>query len=238
MRRSLRVHGSRVPIYVSPDAQLKYLKPGRRGLDPDLVSLAERFVTANSRVWDIGANIGVFSFASAAIALNGEVVAVEADVWLVGLLRRSARLAAARGSRVAVVPAAASSRTGVAQFLVAQRGRASNALASAGGRTQMGGTRETQFVPTVTLDSLLDTFEAPHFVKIDVEGAEVEVLRGAATLLARHRPAMYIEVGYEHVTTIIDIMSRAGYASHNADGVPADATTLDNVLWLPVSETN
>lgn len=41
----------------------------------------------------------------------------------------------------------------------------------------------------------LDQFDLPacHFLKIDVEGMEVEVLRGAAATIAAHRPVIYAE---------------------------------------------
>jgi hypothetical protein len=41
-----------------------------------------------------------------------------------------------------------------------------------------GGGRERISVAATTLDDLLETEPAPSFVKIDVEGAEVEVLSG------------------------------------------------------------
>lgn len=77
-RRNITVNGSRHSIYVSPDAQLKYLKPG--GFDHDLIEVAERHAKPGQAVWDIGANVGVFSVA--AQAMKCSVVAVEADIWL------------------------------------------------------------------------------------------------------------------------------------------------------------
>ena len=46
-------------------------------------------------------------------------------------------------------------------------------------------------VPVITVDSL--NLEACHFIKIDVEGMEGEVLAGAANTIARLRPLMYVE---------------------------------------------
>ena len=45
-----------------------------------------------------------------------------------------------------------------------------------------------------TLDALLLGTTPPDFIKIDVEGWEMEVLRGASTLLHRYRPRLMIEV--------------------------------------------
>ena len=69
-RRIRRRLPNGVPLFVSPDAQLKYLA---RRFDPELIALADRFVTPQSVVWDVGANCGVFAFASLAAR---QVVAV------------------------------------------------------------------------------------------------------------------------------------------------------------------
>ena len=60
--RTLVVHGQPYPIKISPDAQLKYMKLGDAKFDCDLVDIAEAFVQENSIVWDVGANVGVFTF--------------------------------------------------------------------------------------------------------------------------------------------------------------------------------
>ena len=46
-------------------------------------------------------------------------------------------------------------------------------------------------VPLRKLDDL--GLSACHFMKIDVEGMEVEALRGGANLVAQHRPTLYAE---------------------------------------------
>jgi hypothetical protein len=45
----------------------------------------------------------------------------------------------------------------------------------------------------VTLDDSAAKFGVPGFVKIDVDGGEVEVLRGAESLLVEHRPSLIVE---------------------------------------------
>jgi FkbM family methyltransferase len=50
-------------------------------------------------------------------------------------------------------------------------------------------------VGTESLDAALEPDYVPHFIKIDVEGAEQEVLRGAADTIRRHRPLVALEHG-------------------------------------------
>ena len=70
-------------------------------------------------------------------------------------------------------------------------------------------------VPVGRLDD--QTFEGPiHYVKIDVEGAEIGVLRGGRDFLARHRPIVSVEYG------------RPSYAAygHDADTLYEEAMML------------
>lgn len=200
-----------LPIYVSPDSQLKYLKPGTSGFDQSLLQLARTHVREDSVVWDVGANVGVFAFAAAGLAPRGAVIAVEPDIWLAGLLRRSVGNQESGVTPVRVIPCAVSATVGVAEFVIAMRGRASNYLAEAGGWSQSGGARERVYVPTLTLDTLLASQPRPSFVKIDTEGAEVMALRGAERLLTEVRPTIYIEVGKENAAEATSLLKAARY---------------------------
>jgi FkbM family methyltransferase len=211
LKRRLPASVGGAQLYVSPDAQLKYLKVAADAFDTGLLQLAQDHVKSDSIVWDVGANVGVFTFAAAGLAKEGHVFAIEADSWLADLIRRSCRLHANRTLAVTVLSAAVSATNGVAEFVIARRGRASNYLANAGGWSQSGGERERTHVATLTLDSLLESFTRPTFLKIDVEGAEVMVLRGATRLLNEVRPALYIEVGQENSDAVTRMLHASNY---------------------------
>lgn len=201
-RRVKRRLSNGVPIYVSPDSQLKYLK---RTFDTDLTEMVNRFVDERSAVWDIGANCGVLAFLSAKAR---QIVAVEADPFLAHLLQESVHLS---GVPVNIVPAAAFSGRSLASFSIARRGRASNFLSVVGGNDSSGGERARIMVPTITLDDLLDAFDPPTFVKIDVEGAEVQVFEGAQRLLREVRPVLYYEATEKTAEACAAILREAGY---------------------------
>lgn len=223
-----------VPLYVSPEGGLRYMRRSLADADPSLLALVSEFVRPGTTVWDVGANIGLFSFAAAAAAgRDGHVVAVEPDTWLVELLRRSARLEADRAP-VDVVPAAVSQEVGLGRFHIARRNRATNYL-DGFGTTQTGGSREEQIVPTLTIDILGDHFPWPAALKIDVEGAEVGALAGAARTL-EHKPIVICEVATENSKAIGDLLLNAGYRlydgmlppgkRHEADRAPEQTLAI------------
>ena len=194
-------------VYLSPDSQLKYLA---RRFDVDLIEMAKRFVNSESVVWDIGANCGVFSFSSTNAK---EVVAVEADPFLQYLLGRTNSI---NGNFVTLVSAAVSDEASLAGFSIAKRGRASNHLSAISGNSQTGGSRSKVYLQTITLDCLLKSFSPPTFVKVDVEGAEVAVLRGATNLLTRVKPMIYLETVSKTHAECRDILELAGYSMEPA----------------------
>lgn len=213
------------------------MKPGARAFDENLLRLAFENIRADSRVWDIGANVGVFTFAAAGLARAGHVLAVEADVWLSQLIRRSARLHENRSMRIDVLTAAIAQQNGVSSFNIAQRGRSSNYLDEAGGRTEAGGVRTRVCVPTLTLDTLLQRFSAPTLVKIDVEGAEALVMRGARRLLEEFRPIFYIEVGSDSSDEISNTFAEHRYDLYDGERLRAGQAPLRrcsfNTLAVP-----
>lgn len=235
IKRRISVSGQNIPLLVSPDAQLKYLKPGLGSFDTDLIDIAEKYLDPYSNVWDIGANVGVFTFAAASIACEGTVVSVEADIWLANLLRKTASFEKYSTNRICVIPVAISNTNSVASFLVAARGRASNSLeASVGFRSQMGGIREKQFVPSLTMDTLLESFPIPDFIKIDIEGAEYMAIQGATKIVEKVRPIFYIEVGSEVSHKISEVFRQAKYCIFNFKGEPlSEAESAFNVFFVP-----
>jgi hypothetical protein len=74
-------------------------------------------------------------------------------------------------------------------------------------------------VPAVRMDSLIDRGErAPDVIKIDVEGAELLVLRGGRKLLVEKKPLLLIEV--HHICLMFELQQlfpQLGYTARILD---------------------
>ena len=238
IRRTLPKEFGSAPLYVSPDSQLKYLKFGRYAFDAELLRVAYENVRPGMVVWDIGANVGVFTLAAASLS-KGPVLAVEADIWLAQLLTRSAHLRRNRSLDVRVIHAAIAERNGLSTLLISARGRASNALALPGADARMGGVRRAETVATLTLDTLLDFGPPPDFVKIDIEGAEREALEGARRLLLEVRPVIYLEVSDRGRDWVAENLRTMSYVLYDGASATSERTEIRecafNTLAIPRS---
>ncbi|HZZ42033.1 MAG TPA: FkbM family methyltransferase [Tepidisphaeraceae bacterium] len=212
---------------------LRYLRRNLQLIDPALLDVVDEFVKPGMTVWDIGANVGLFTFAAAnRVTQAGSVLAVDADIDNVRLLLRSREAMNLIGNgRVDILPAAvAGERMPFATFEIARRSRCTNALTGLGG-SQMGGVRETRTVPAYTLDQLLESFPQPRFVKIDIEGAELIALRGATRLLADIRPIFCTEVSGFNQAEVSELFKRHRYRLFDFDKPRADRKEESLVPW-------
>jgi FkbM family methyltransferase len=204
-------------------------------IDPPLLLAAHKLVKKDDVIWDIGANIGLFSLAAAVCAGDrGEVIAFEPDTWLVQLLRRTSAVQPPTHAGIKVIPVAVASEISLRPFSIATRSRASNALAEYGS-SQMGGVQEQQIVPAFNLDWLVTKLSKPDLVKIDVEGAELEVLRDQSYMLNEVRPVILCEVGSQSADQITRILTSASYRLLDGERALNEENVITRATWSTVA---
>jgi FkbM family methyltransferase len=150
------------------------------------LSVLDKFVTRGGTGIDVGANDGVFAFAFS--GLLDQVEAFEPNPDYAHFARRML------GGRARVYGVALSNKTGIDDFVVP--------VSEDGTVLHLGGSlrpssvshsKSLRFeVEVRTLDSY--RFADVRVIKIDVEGAEMEVLEGGRETIARYRPALIVEL--------------------------------------------
>lgn len=166
--------------------------------EPELHEL-RRLVRRGTVAVDVGAHFGLYSYLLARlVGKDGRVVAIEPiaeDADLIERAFRTLRLP------VSVVRCALSSHEGEATLTIPRLGGAEKtALATLEEQAQSGdvGPAETRTVPVRRLDDVLAGIGMPvSFIKIDVEGHELDVLDGAAETIATQRPNILIEINHD-----------------------------------------
>jgi FkbM family methyltransferase len=176
-----------------------------RGVEPELAMLRE-LVPAGCTAIDVGANRGYYSWALAKIAATVE--AFEPNPVLAGFARSKL------GRRARLNEVALSDHVGVATLYVPRRasGSSLHIIGNLGNVYAHDSVDKIQ-VRLATLDSY--GFENVRFLKIDVEGSEMEVLAGARETIRIHRPKMLIEllagIHGDYLTRIERIKNDFGY---------------------------
>lgn len=224
-------------IWVSPEASsLRVWSRNTERAGRALFDLASDVVRQGDVVWDIGANVGFFTFSAAYLAgASGSVTAIEPDALSAGLLRKTAACAHVGSAPVQVVPVAVAETVKLSRFHIARRARSANFIEGFGA-TQADGSREVHVVPTVSLSWLAAELQSvPDVLKIDVEGAEHLALRGAEDLLRRARPRICIEVESENAGDVTEFLTRHRYRMFDADVSKAERKELRLAAWNTIA---
>jgi FkbM family methyltransferase len=139
-------------------------------------------------IFDVGANKGQKT--DIFLRLGARVVAVEPDPANQKILKKSFLDYRLKRRPVTIIGKAVSDRSGKAVFLIDEPGSAKNTLNQKWVDTlrsdpsRFGKTlafEEHREVETITLEQLMRSYGRPYYVKIDVEGHELSVLRGMKT---------------------------------------------------------
>lgn len=165
---------------------------------------------------DVGAHFGVFSTVFALVAAGGRALAYEPVVTSSAILLAHAQLNDV-SDRVEVVQAALGASAGEARAILDPAGFA------AFGRSSTGPGERFEMR---TLDGEVErTGVSPDLLKIDVEGFELEVLRGGARLLRGCRPFLFLELHLDAIearggrpTDVVDELVNAGYSEFRING--------------------
>ncbi len=193
-----------------------------------------RFLTPESCVLDVGGHAGRH-----ALVFIDEIGCRQVTIFEpLPQQRQQLERRFARNPRVRVLPFALSSESGRRDFIVNQAAPEESGL-----RERLYNDPGTKRLQTIavevsTLDALGDQLgERIDYIKIDTEGAEIDILRGAARTLARHQPIVSVEYGlssyraYGHDRmTLYETATELGYRLCDLFGNPFDREQWDNVV--------
>ena len=162
----------------------------REHYEPELM-LLERFLKPGMVFVDGGANTGVFAFTAARlVGPTGRVLAFEPGSACFAALTQSRALN--QFEHLRLVNKALSNQSGTARLYHCMGQENAFSLGAENGAT-------FDEISTTTLDEIAQAEQLPRvdFIKLDVEGAEELVLRGAKQVLEHSRPMVLFEVNPE-----------------------------------------
>lgn len=218
---------------------LMYTRATSAGLEPGTRRVIQTILKPGDHAIDVGASVGLHSVAMAnAVGHAGLVDAFEAEPRLESVLQRTFKVNGMH--HVHLHAKAIGAKNGKAQFYVAKTiGHSS--LYDLGGDSFV---RETVTVPLAKLDSALQKDVDVRLIKIDVEGAELDVLKGANKIIESATDcAIIAECGPSHLkrtnielTDWINAFEEKGYKSYAITEPFGTISALD-VSWLETQES-
>jgi FkbM family methyltransferase len=209
-------------------------------------SVLKRLAQGRSCVYDVGAYIGITTLIMGSeIHPLGKLVAFEPSSQASEIVRDNVALNN-MSDRVMVVNAFVGSQSGrLIEFYESGPSVYNSSIPS----REVGPTGlKPTLKPSITLDDFADYSRThPDFIKIDVEGAERDVLAGMTRILREDRPLIFLELHklpnldlVDHAKVIHDLVSEMNYSLHSLktrsllDPTTFDATqTRGHILLLP-----
>jgi FkbM family methyltransferase len=167
--------------------------------DDRSISALSRLLTRDANCVDVGCHIGSFLSSILRICPDGHHIAIEASIkkstWL------KSKFPAVELHSVAI-----SDKSGTAIFYEESVRAGYSRL-----HQPTSGASVPLKVETKTLDEILATKRRIDLIKLDIEGGELNALRGASNIIAKHKPVIYFECGSDHDLEQLSVSRRDIY---------------------------
>jgi FkbM family methyltransferase len=251
---------SSVPYRIHPSLHFKIYKllvnVGLKGIFQDcIVKFMVKHIKRGDCVMDIGANRGTYTYSLLkAVGKQGVVYSFEPNPVIAMQLRKNLKQ-----SNVIIENLAVSNTNEDKVFYIHTKGCGPTSSLEFFDVLDKAGELEETIVKCVTLDSYCRSHNlSPNLIKIDVEGHEFNVIKGAESTIRSHRPYIvfeFIEQLWEkkHIKKIFEFLSPAYQLIRIEDEANAIEAYLDykphcfqdfresrvvNIGCIPRSETN
>ena len=177
----------------------------------EIQNAVNALVTDGDVCYDLGASIGYFALLMARRA--GMVYAFEPSP--VALVEFSRHIALNPAAPLLVVPLPVGDAVRAIKFGVVNTAYGSGIVGNSESRWPI------LPMETITIDAFAETHRPPNVLKIDVEGLEADVLRGAEHTLSTHHPRICCELHNVDVShEVVSILKRHGYTLTTPAGAP------------------
>jgi len=173
----------------------------------DLLEFGHQFIKKGDHCIDGGANQGIFSLSfSSAVGHEGKVVAVEPFDYCVKNLKHNIYLN--KFENIHVCQEVLYSKSGLDKRLDFTNGVGGASI------VRDFGSLDNLMVKTNTVYNIVNKFNLNlNFLKLDIEGAEFEALKGSIKILAKNKPVIFLEIDSVN-SKICKFLKKFNYSSY------------------------
>lgn len=215
-------------IKASLKKHLYLSRPGRIKREVEIALKLAALVREDGVIYDLGANIGLYSLVFAANRQRIVHAFEPFDEVLVGLRRN---IAINGLSNIDVHPVVLTDHCGSCRFLVDNKTATTSHISAPG--------EAGEELECADLDSYVEKMKLapPDLVKLDIEGSEQLVFKGMQSLLRQKRPYVFLEGGVRDDSgriLAIDYLKTLGYAIYNLDQTETLDSMTQEYMFLAV----
>ncbi|MDO8999068.1 MAG: FkbM family methyltransferase [Bacteroidota bacterium] len=155
-------------------------------------------IANNYTIIDIGANVGLMTLQFAKLANKGKVYSFEPTFYALERLKKNLSLNPELAKNVTVINSFVSESSNVNPDIVAYSSwKVNGERGSNDHPVHLGTPKNAEGVPSISLNDFVENekLEKIDFIKIDTDGHEYEVFKGADKAIAKYRPKIIFEIG-------------------------------------------
>lgn len=194
--------------------------------------LLKNLVPKGGTFIDVGANIGLYSCIMANhVGSAGSIIAFEPMPASIKQLRRNINLN--KLNNIVVEPVALSNHVGELNLYVPSL-EYTEGSSSAAQVWNPGNWKNIGTVPVNTLDSLFQGKQL-DFIKIDIQGSELEALEGASKIIGSFQPIILCEIDKRHITDVLELVKSWNYKIF-VETNNGDLSNVDSAQFLETGD--
>ncbi len=209
--------------------------------DPETLKLFLSWLKPDTVYYDIGSNIGFHALTANRVIKTGKIYAFEPMPAVREIFKKHISLNSKliMSNSIELLPIAISNKAGQVQF--------SNDLLHQDGNTYIkesyvfSGAKNKITVNCQSIDGLIEQgYKKPGVIKIDVEGAEYDVLLGAKNTLQQYQPHILLATHDCHLPGVqqkcVNFLQELGYQLQHTGMYHVYTTGLDNYIAIHKSK--
>lgn len=206
----------------------------KKPLEFEYTSIFIDLVKKVGSFWDIGANIGYYSILGCKANPNLKVIAFEPSVGPKVYMTENLKINGLE-DRITIEPMALSNFNGEIEFYQIVNPKFPSILNLSGEHnmgTKKSLTSEKVKIPSLRIDDYESSANSIDLIKIDTEGAEVEILKGGQQTILKHRPIIVCETLFNRNEVEIEqVLGGLGYRffNHTENGLQEAETLMREV---------
>jgi len=190
-----RRHGINFELYLNEGIELSAFVFG--GFQKHVYQNKFIKIASDDVVFDVGANVGIMSLFFAKQAVKGQIHSFEPTGYAIEKFKRNMQINPDLSQRIKLNQCFVSSESSPESDLVAYSSWPVVHTEESKHPVHCGVAKETQNVPCVSLDDYVaqEGVNKVDVIKIDTDGHELNVLKGARQILTKFHPKIIFETG-------------------------------------------